>query len=76
MQAQLAAIGIELRITKSPDMASYQARIELGEFDLDLEVPNQNDANPIFLPALRFYSKSTGKTVRFFAPGSRYDEIL
>lgn len=76
IQAQLAAIGIEIRIVKSPDTASYQARIESGEFDLDLEGPNQNDANPIFLPALRFYSKSSGKTVRYFAPGSLFDEII
>ncbi len=76
VQAQLASVGIELQIVKSPDTASYQARIESGEFDLDLEAPNQNDANPIFLPALRFYSKSTGKTVRFFAPGSRFDKII
>ncbi len=76
IQAQLAAIGMEIRIVKSPDTASYQARIESGEFDLDLEGPNQNDANPIFLPALRFYSKSSGKTVRYFAPGSLFDEII
>ena len=76
IQAQLAAVGIELRLVKSPDMAFYQARIESGEFDLDLEAPNQNDANPMFLPALRFYSKSSGKTVRFFAPGDRFDAII
>jgi len=76
IQAQLAAIGIELRIMRSPDMPSYQTRVEAGEFDLDLEAGNQNDANPIFLPALRFYSKSPGKTIRFFAPGNRFDEII
>jgi peptide/nickel transport system substrate-binding protein len=76
IQAQFAAIGIELQIMRSPDMPSYQARIDVGEFDLDLEAGNQNDANPIFLPALRFYSKSPGKTIRFFAPGSRFDEII
>ena len=76
IQAQLATIGIELRIVRSPDSASYQARIEAGEFDLDLEAPNQNDGNPMFLPALRFYSKSSGKTVRHFAPGGRFDAII
>lgn len=76
IQGQLAAIGIELRIVRSPDSASYQARIEAGEFDLDLEAPNQNDANPMFLPALRFYSKSSSKTVRYFAPGDRFDSII
>jgi len=76
IQAQLATSGIELRIVRSPDLASYQARIEAGEFDLDLEAPNQNDANPMFLPALRFYSKSSSKTVRYFAPGSSFDAII
>lgn len=76
VQAQLAQVGVELRIVRSPDSASYQARVESGEFDLDLEAPNQNDANPLFLPALRFYSKSSGKTVRYFAPGGRFDEII
>jgi peptide/nickel transport system substrate-binding protein len=76
IQAQLAAIGVEIRIAKSPDTASYQARVESGEFDLDLEGGSQNDANPIFLPALRFYSKSSGKTIRYFAPGSVFDEII
>jgi len=76
LQGQLATIGIELRIMKSPDSASYQARVASGEFDLDLEGTNQNDANPIFLPALRFYSKSTGKSVRYFAPGGRFDEAI
>ncbi|MGI8735270.1 MAG: ABC transporter substrate-binding protein [Pyrinomonadaceae bacterium] len=76
IQAQLATSGIELRIVRSPDSASYQARIESGEFDLDLEAPNQNDGNPMFLPALRFFSKSSGKTVRYFAPGDRFDAII
>ena len=76
IQAQLATIGVGIRIIRSPDTASYQARVESGEFDLDLEGPNQNDANPIFLPALRFYSKSSGKTVRYFFLGSQFDEII
>jgi len=76
IQAQLATIGIELRIVRSADQAAYLARIEAGEFDLDLEAPNQNDANPMFLPALRFYSKSSSKTVRYFAPGRGFDAII
>ncbi len=76
LQGQLATSGIELRIMRSPDAASYQARVESGEFDLDLEGANQNDANPLFLPALRFYSKATSKTVRYFAPGGRFDAAI
>lgn len=76
LQAQLAALGIELHIAKLADMASYQSRIDAGDFDLDLEAGNQNDANPIFLPALLFYSKAPSKSVRYFAPGGHYDEIV
>lgn len=76
VQAQLGAVGMEVRVVKSPDNASYQARASSGEFDLDLEATNQNDANPIFLPALRFYSKAPGRTIRYFAPGGRLDEIV
>lgn len=76
LQAQLGAVGIELKIVKSPDQASYQKLADGGEFDIDLEGPNQNDGNPIFLPALRFYSKATGKTVQWFALGGKFDQVV
>lgn len=76
LQAQLAAVGIEMRIVRFPDNASYTARVNSGTFDLDLEAGSQNDGDPIFLPALRFYSKSPVKSVAFFAAGSRFDRII
>ncbi|HYY90272.1 MAG TPA: ABC transporter substrate-binding protein [Chloroflexota bacterium] len=76
LQSQLGAVGIEMKIVKSPDQASYSKLLDAGEFDIDLEGPNQNDGNPIFLPALRFYSKASSKNMPFFAPRGRFDELV
>ncbi len=76
LQAQLRVVGIELRVMRSPDNPSYVERINSGAFDISLEAPSQNDADPIFLPALRFYSESPVKSVPFFAPGPHYDAII
>lgn len=71
IQAQLKEIGVDVVIKRAPDQATYQNLYRNTEFDLDLEVPNQNDGNPAFLPVLRMYTKSTG-TERF-APGGEFD---
>jgi peptide/nickel transport system substrate-binding protein len=76
LQSQLGAVGIEMKIAKAPDQASYGKRLDAGEFDIDLEGPNQNDANPIFLPALRFYSKASSKNMPYFAPGAAFDQLV
>jgi peptide/nickel transport system substrate-binding protein len=47
-----------------------------GQFDLDIEVPNQNDANPAFLLALRWYSRSNVKSAAFIAAGPRFDALI
>lgn len=71
LQAQLKAVGIDVVVKKAPDTPTYQGYYRENAFDLDLEVPNQNDGNPAFLPVLRMYSKNSG-TVRF-APGGQFD---
>jgi peptide/nickel transport system substrate-binding protein len=76
LQSQLAAVGIDMKIVKSPDQASYSKLLDAGEFDIDLEGPNQNDGNPIFLPALRFYSKASSKNMPYFAPGVQFDQAI
>jgi peptide/nickel transport system substrate-binding protein len=76
LQSQLGAVGIEMKIVKSPDQASYTKLLDAGEFDIDLEGPNQNDGNPIFLPALRFYSQASSKNMPFFAPRGRFDQLV
>lgn len=76
IQSQLAAVGIEMKIVKVPDQATYSKMLDAGEFDIDLEGPNQNDGNPIFLPALRFYSKASSKNMVYFAPGAAFDQLI
>ncbi len=71
VQAQLADVGIDVTIKKAPDQPTYRTFYQNTEFDLDLEVPNQNDGNPAFLPVLRMYSKNEG--TQRFAPGGEFD---
>ena len=71
LQSQLKAVGIDVVIKKAADQPTYSGFYRGNAFDLDLEVPNQNDGNPAFLPVLRMYSKATG-TERF-APGGEFD---
>ncbi len=73
LQSQLKAVGIDTVIKKAADTPTYSNYYRENAFDLDLEVPNQNDGNPAFLPVLRMYSKNPG-TERF-APGGAFDDI-
>ena len=66
LQAQLRSIGMDVALVEVPDLASYQVRLRGGEFDGALEAPNQNDANPVFLPALRLSRRSSNRTSRWF----------
>ncbi len=61
---------------RAPDRPTYNNLLNNGQFDIDIEVPNQNDADPVFLPALRFYSKASGHNVKYFAPGDKFDRII
>jgi peptide/nickel transport system substrate-binding protein len=60
VQSQLREVGIDMDIVQTPDLATYEARLQTGEGDLWAEVGNQNDANPCFLPDLLFYSPDPG----------------
>ena len=71
LQSQLKAVGIDLKIKKASDRPTYDGYYRNTEFDLDLEVPNQNDGNPAFLPILRMYSKN--EAAFRFAPGGEFD---
>ena len=75
VQAQLASVGIAAKIDRL-DSAAYLDRLNGGEWDLNIEMPNQNDANPAFLLALRWYSKATVKSAPFVAPGPEYDRLI
>ena len=76
IQAQLRASGIEVRWDRLPDIASFAARGNAGECDLNLAAGNQNDANPLFLPALIYYSKSPRPFVRWYAVGDAFDKVV
>lgn len=76
IQSQAKAVGIEIKINNVPDFTSYGSLQKAGKFDIDLELPNQNDADPSFLPVLRFYSKSTAPAVKLVAPGASFDAMV
>lgn len=72
IQAQLADVGIDLEIRQASDRPTYNNFYGDTQFDLDLEVPNQNDGNPAFLPVLRMFSER--EAAFRFAPGGEFDE--
>ena len=75
IQSQLKSVGIEMQIVPTPDTATRNTLYNSGkgDFDLDLEGPNQNDGNPAFLPVLRMYSKNANTAQ--FAPGADFDAL-
>jgi peptide/nickel transport system substrate-binding protein len=76
VQDQLRRAGMEVRWSRIPDTGSYAERLNAGEFDLNLAVPNQNDANPLFLPALIFYSGSARPFARWHHVNERFDRLV
>ncbi len=75
IQSQMKDVGVEVQIIKTPDTATRNTLYAQGkgDYDLDLEPPNQNDGNPAFLPVLRMSSKSP--TNAQFAPGAAFDAL-
>lgn len=76
IQAQLRRVGIDARWEKLPDIGTYASRLNAGSFDLNLGISNQNDANPLFLPALIFYSKSERPFAKWYYAGDEFDRIV
>lgn len=76
LQAQLRSAGIDVRWDRLPDLASFAARGNAGDCDLNLAAGNQNDANPLFLPALIYYSRSLRPFVRWYAVGDAFDKLV
>jgi len=70
IQSNLKDVGIDVEIKKTPDVATRNSLYAQGkgDFDLDLEPPNQNDGNPAFLPVLRMAARSATNVQ--FAPGA------
>lgn len=75
VQAQLARVGIVAAVEQL-DAAAYESRLNSGAFDLDLELPSQNDANPAFLLAIRWYSKSSTRSARFTHASPLFDTLV
>ena len=75
VQAQLARVGIDVRVEQL-DAAAFESRLNSGAFDLDLELPSQNDANPAFLLALRWYSKSSTRSATFTHASPQFDALV
>jgi len=81
VQAQLRAVGFDAQIAQL-DAGAYREATNTGDYDIDISVPNQNDGNPAFLLALRWYSKATGANAKIISPGpntkfeSMIDDIL
>ena len=75
VQAELGRVGIAVNI-ELLDPAAFESRVNGGEFDLDIELPNQNDANPAFLLALRWYSHSGTRSAQFTHASARFDSLV
>jgi peptide/nickel transport system substrate-binding protein len=79
VQDQLKRVGIDIKIVKTSDSAGYTARTKSNEGDLWLERGNQNDANPVFLPALLFSKKGLfgpNDYQTMFAPGGDFETTI
>ena len=52
VQSALAPLGMEVAVKKASDTVTYEQYRDKG-YDVDLTMPNQNDANPAFLVTAR-----------------------
>lgn len=81
VQAQLRETGFDAQVAQL-DAGAYRDTLNAGDYDIDISLPNQNDGNPAFLMALRWYSKSTVPNAAIISPGpdtefeAMIDEIL
>ncbi len=76
VQAQLRAVGIDAALVRPPDSGAHFDRLVAGDFHLNLTLPNQNDGNPLFLPALLFHSDSDRPFARWQHVGRRFDRLV
>lgn len=76
IQAQLRALGMDVALVRPPDVAAHYDRLVSGRFHLNVALPNQNDGNPLFLPALIFHSASDRPFARWHLVGPRFDSLV
>ncbi len=77
VQSQLRAVGIDGQIQQL-DTGAYRDATQSGDYDLDISQPSQNDANPAFLLALRWYSQASGANAQIISPGpgTEYEALI
>ena len=77
VQGQLREVGFDARVEQL-DAGAYREATSNGTYDIDISVPNQNDGNPAFLLALRWYSKATGANAQIISPGpgTEYEAMI
>lgn len=77
VQAMLTEVGFDAEVLQL-DEGAYRERLDTGDYDIDISVPNQNDANPAFLLALRWYSKASGLNAQIVSPGpdTEYEALI
>lgn len=77
VQAQLSEVGIAGNIQQL-DPGAYRDVLESGAFDLNVTVPNQNNANPAFIMTLQMYSKSVSESAKIIGPGpdTAFDRLI
>lgn len=77
VQEQLRQVGIDARVLQL-EAAAYLERLETGDYHLDISAPNQNDGDPAFLLALRWWSKSATPNAKFISPGpgTEFDRLV
>ena len=82
VQAQLLEIGAEVTITQINDSGTYNDRLVERAGDLWMEVGNQVDADPCYLPALLYISPDPdlddelNSYSNAFAPGAEFDAAI
>lgn len=76
LQAQAREVGIELELELAPDASAYSERIDAGQFDLDVNYFNQNDANPARIVSLFWYSRRDSNRVQLTGPGGEFDDLI
>ncbi len=76
--ANLTDVGFDVNIITDPDRGTWRDEVRAGNYDVNIEAPNQNDANPAFLLALRWYSGASNPGAPFVMPGidSEFDSLI
>jgi peptide/nickel transport system substrate-binding protein len=76
LQAQLRKAGVDLKVDHAADGAVYSQKLNSGAWDVDINYFNQNDANPVRIPAQFWWSKTNNARVKLTNPGPAFDALV